>query len=76
VVRQRFGQPAIHGERAAPIAVFFAVRDERGINVEAVEDRFEERVAEANAVYLDTYRCDSLDYFFSLTERINLQEAA
>lgn len=34
------------------------------------------RVAEENAVYLDAYRFDSLDYFFALTERINLKEAA
>jgi len=34
------------------------------------------RVAEANGIYLDTYRCDTLDYFFSLMERINLEEAA
>lgn len=34
------------------------------------------RVAECNGVYLDGYRCEKLDYFFSLTERINLQEAA
>ncbi len=34
------------------------------------------RVAEANGVYLDTYRCDTLDYFFTLTERINLEDAA
>ena len=32
------------------------------------------RVAEANGVYLDTYRFNTLEYFFSLTERINLQE--
>ncbi len=32
------------------------------------------RVAEANGIYLDTYRCDSLDYFFSLMERINLED--
>ena len=32
------------------------------------------RVAEANGIYLDTYRCDTLDYFFSLTERINLED--
>ncbi len=32
------------------------------------------RVAEANGVYLDTYRCDTLDYFFGLTERINLED--
>jgi DNA invertase Pin-like site-specific DNA recombinase len=34
------------------------------------------RVAEANGIYLDTYRCDTLDYFFTLTERINLEDAA
>lgn len=34
------------------------------------------RVAEANGVYLDTYRCDTLDYFYSLMERANLEEAA
>jgi DNA invertase Pin-like site-specific DNA recombinase len=32
------------------------------------------RVAEANGFCLDTYRCDSLDYFFSLMERINLED--
>jgi DNA invertase Pin-like site-specific DNA recombinase len=32
------------------------------------------RVAEANGIYLDTYRCDNLDYFFSLMERINLED--
>ena len=32
------------------------------------------RLAEANGIYLDTYRCDSLDYFFSLMERINLED--
>lgn len=34
------------------------------------------RVAEANGIYLDTYRFDTLDYFFTLTERINVEEAA
>ena len=34
------------------------------------------RLAEANGIYLDTYRCDNLDYFFSLMERINLEEEA
>ena len=33
------------------------------------------RVAEANGIYLDTYRCDTLDYFFGMTERVNLEEA-
>ncbi len=32
------------------------------------------RFAETNGVYLDTYRFDTLDYFFSLTKRINLGE--
>jgi hypothetical protein len=32
------------------------------------------RVAEANGVYLDTYRYDTLDYFFGLTQRINLED--
>ena len=32
------------------------------------------RVAEANGIYLDTYRCDTLDYFFSLMEHINLED--
>ncbi len=34
------------------------------------------RVAEENGIYLDAYRFDTLDYFLSLAERINLQEAA
>jgi len=34
------------------------------------------RVAEANGIYLDTYRCESLDYFFSLTQHVNLEDAA
>jgi hypothetical protein len=33
------------------------------------------RVAEANGIYLDTYRCDTLDYFFGMAERVNLEEA-
>ena len=33
------------------------------------------RVAEANGVYLDTYRCDTLEYFFGMAERVNLEEA-
>jgi hypothetical protein len=33
------------------------------------------RVAEWNGVYLDTYRFDTLDYFFGLTERVSLEEA-
>ena len=33
------------------------------------------RAAEANGVYLDTYRFDTLEYFFSLTKRINLEES-
>jgi len=33
------------------------------------------RVAEANGIYLDTYRCDTLDYFFGMAERVNLEQA-
>lgn len=34
------------------------------------------RVAEENGIYLDTYRFESLDYFFTLTERIKIQDLA
>ena len=34
------------------------------------------RVAEANGIYLDTYRFDTLDYFFGMTERVKLEEVA
>jgi DNA invertase Pin-like site-specific DNA recombinase len=34
------------------------------------------RIAEENGVYLDTYRFETLDYFFRLTERYNVEEAA
>jgi len=34
------------------------------------------RVAEENGFYLDTYRFETLDYFFSLTQRIKILEAA
>lgn len=33
------------------------------------------RIAEANGVYLDGYRFDTLDHFFSMAERIKLEEA-
>jgi DNA invertase Pin-like site-specific DNA recombinase len=33
------------------------------------------RIAEANGIYLDAYRFDTLDYFFGMTERVNLEEA-
>ena len=33
------------------------------------------RVAEANGIYLDTYCCNTLDYFFGMAERVNLEEA-
>jgi hypothetical protein len=33
------------------------------------------RIAEINGIYLDTYRFETLDYFFSLTERITIEEA-
>jgi len=32
------------------------------------------RVAEANGIYLDTYKFDTLDYFFGMTERVKLEE--
>ena len=32
------------------------------------------RVAEDNAIYLDTYRFETLDYFFTMTERIKIQD--
>jgi DNA invertase Pin-like site-specific DNA recombinase len=34
------------------------------------------RIAEENGVYLDTYRFDSLEYFFGMAQRTPLQEAA
>jgi len=34
------------------------------------------RVAEANGIYLDAYRFDTLDYFFGMAERVKLEEAA
>jgi DNA invertase Pin-like site-specific DNA recombinase len=34
------------------------------------------RVAEENGIYLDAYRFDTLDYFFGMTERVKLKEAA
>jgi DNA invertase Pin-like site-specific DNA recombinase len=34
------------------------------------------RVAEENGIHLDAYRFETLDYFFGMTGRINLEEAA
>jgi hypothetical protein len=34
------------------------------------------RMAEDNGFYLDAYRFETLDYFFSLTQRIKILEAA
>jgi DNA invertase Pin-like site-specific DNA recombinase len=34
------------------------------------------RVAEENGIYLDAYRFESLDYFWHLTERIKIEQAA
>ena len=34
------------------------------------------RMAEKNGVYLDSYRFDSLDYFFGMAERIQIKEVA
>ncbi|MEI6075316.1 MAG: recombinase family protein, partial [Verrucomicrobiota bacterium] len=33
------------------------------------------RVAEANGIYLDTYRCDTLDHFYGMAERVKFEEA-
>ena len=33
------------------------------------------RIAEVNGIYLDAYRFDSLDYFFGMAERVQLEEA-
>jgi len=32
-------------------------------------------ITEANGIYLDAYRFDTLDYFFGMAERVNLEEA-
>jgi hypothetical protein len=32
------------------------------------------RIAEANGIYLDAYRFDTLDYFFGMAERVKLEE--
>jgi DNA invertase Pin-like site-specific DNA recombinase len=32
------------------------------------------RIAEANGIYLDTFRFDTLDYFFGMAERVKLEE--
>ena len=34
------------------------------------------RVAETNGIYLDTYRFETLDYFFGMAERVKLEELA
>ena len=34
------------------------------------------RIAEANGIYLDVYRFDTLDYFFGMAERVKLEEVA
>ena len=34
------------------------------------------RIAEENGVYLDAYRFETLDFFFGMAERANIQEAA
>ena len=52
MVGQGFGQAAIDGKRPAPVAVFLAVGDQRRIDVEAVDDRLEQRVADADALGL------------------------
>ena len=32
------------------------------------------RIAEANGIYLDTYRFDTLDYFLGMAERVKLED--
>jgi len=39
-------------------------------------DRPRIRLAQDNGIFLDTYRCESLDSFFYLAERVNLRTAA
>ena len=52
VVGQGFRQPAIDRKRAAPVAVLFAIGDQRRVDVEAVEDGLEQRVADGDALAL------------------------
>jgi DNA invertase Pin-like site-specific DNA recombinase len=33
------------------------------------------RVTEANGIYMDTYRCDTLDNFYGMAERVKFEEA-
>ena len=49
VVGEGLGEAAVDGEGAAPVAVYLAVGDEGGVFVEAVDDGFEEHVAQLNA---------------------------
>lgn len=43
----------------------------------AIDMSYEQvRLAEDNGVYLDTYRFDSLEFFFNMAERCRIQEAA
>ena len=52
VIRQRFGQAAVDREGAAPIAILFAERDHGGVDREAVQHGFEERVADVVRLHL------------------------
>ena len=52
MVGQRFGQAAIHGEGAAPVAVLLAERDHRRIDREAVQQRLEQRIADVVGLHL------------------------
>ena len=53
----------------------FTLKQLREVLAEGADVVFAGRVAEVNGIYLDTYRCDTLDYFFSMAERVNLEEA-
>ena len=45
MIWQRLSQAAIHGKRAAPVAVFLAIGHHRRIFVKTIQHRFKQRVA-------------------------------
>ena len=47
-----FGKTTVNRESAAPITVLLAVGDQRGIGMEAIDDRLEERIADADRALL------------------------
>ncbi len=52
VIGQGLRQPAVHGERAAPIAVLLAERDHGRVDGEAVQHRLEDGVADVEHLHL------------------------